>query len=386
MDNIGYRGPRRNKFVHDKAHGHSTYMPELQSISEMIDKGKYKKALSILEKVESKYEIMNNGYFYSVKAKALDSCGMSDKAVKACDEALSKGLQDGVIYLVKAKALNNMGKHKEAHETCDKALKKGYMEVQLFNMDAQALDGMCEYEAAIKVCDEAIANETYNEITCNMKAIALDHMGMHEESVRECEKIISRGIANVFTYTAMARSLLNMGRHEKALEECEKAITAGYIDGGMYTAKAKILDHMGQWEKAEKAYFYCIDTFGESFEVLENLLEHFLAAKEENKIRETLDKVCKFNCRKIENFDINGFDLFSDHFTKRLKERNISKEKLLESIGKYHVGYHKFSKTICYTIIDNNLIKVVANTDNKTIITAWEELKCADKDVKPAVS
>ena len=78
-DLIGYRGPRPNRFIHNKAHGHSTYMPELQSISKMIDEGKHKKALSILEKVSSKYEVMNNAYFFSVKAKALDHCGMPIK-------------------------------------------------------------------------------------------------------------------------------------------------------------------------------------------------------------------------------------------------------------------------------------------------------------------
>jgi tetratricopeptide (TPR) repeat protein len=356
-------------------------MPELQSISAIIDKGdwKLKKVLSILEKIKSKYEVMNNGYFFSVKAKALDHYGIPDKAVEVCNEALSKGLEDGVIFLVKAKAQSNMGKYKYAHETCVEAFKKGYQEVQLFNMDVQALDGMGEYEAALKVCYEAIASEKYNEITLNMKAMVLNHMGRHEESVRECKKIISGGTANVFTYTIMAYAFHNMGKDEKALEVCEKAIAAGYVDGGIYTAKAKILDHTGQWNEAEKTYLYCIDTFGENFDVLENLLEHYLAAREENKAGETLDKICKFNCRKIENLNINEFDLSGVHFGKRLQERDISKEKLLESIGKSPMGYHKFSTMVCYSVIDDNIIKMIANPDEKIIITVWKELKCAAK-------
>ena len=39
---------------------------------------------------------------------------------------------------------------------------------------------------------------------------------------------------------------------------------------------------------------------------------------------------------------------------------------------------------VCYAVIDDSLIKVIANPEEKIIITVWKELKCTDKKVKPS--
>ena len=78
--------------------------------------------------------------------------------------------------------------------------------------------------------------------------------------------------------------------------------------GAYIPPRQKYWTTSGRWDEAEKTYLYPLTHTGRIFDVLENLLEHYLATREEILAKEMFEKLYKFNCRKIESLNIKEFD------------------------------------------------------------------------------
>jgi tetratricopeptide (TPR) repeat protein len=320
---------------------------DLRPPQALIKQGKYPKALYALEKIYNKNNGEMNTWFYTIQANALVKMGLRKKAVDVCDEAIVKGLFNAVTLNIKAKALDNMGRHKDAVNVCWEAVYKWKM---------------------------------FNAVTFNTMANALDNMDLPNEAVNVCwQAIYQWRIFNAVTFNTMAKTLDNMGRHKDAVTVCAAAIDNWKsFDMVTFLSKAKALSNLGRFREADSVYTYVQNNYDETWSLVVNMLESYLARRDFVKVEEICLKTGKYQCETIPLPNLRHM-AFSEHFMRRLIKRNIDQNEMFASFDKFSKVIKCPDTSIAYTYLNGWLVKIRISIEEGVLVTIFNHIASHEK-------
>lgn len=194
----------------------------LKKAKQYLDKGNYKAAITIYDKV-LKIDPYNNKALGN-KGIALNNSGKYADAINMYDQILKINQTDTWVLTEKGRSLNNLGNYNDAISLFDKVLKKDPNNANLLLLKSFSFSKLGLYKQAISNLDIILRNDPKNTQALLLKASSLILLGKTNEGMPYLDTVLSINPKDTSTMKIKAMILYGLGKYDEAITTYQKLL------------------------------------------------------------------------------------------------------------------------------------------------------------------